>query len=377
MHVAHIIHTSLSLAIIYGSYVITTEYLTNIYKDVGIYAYVILFMSNVIFSILAPFIVYHLTGIKISLIIGAAGYIVWILLFNINNNILILIGSGIIGSGAGILRSQQNVWISSLQYDSIELKDYYVGIYNTIFSLNGIMGSIFTTIILVADIKFNILIWILLALSTISLFSLSFIKSIELNDTHKILAKDYCKMFIDKKMLLLIPLIFAQAIGLAITYEIIPLLIVTKINVSYMFLSYSFTYSAVSYSLSFLIKYVNPIFMLILSIIMHALTSITIFMIELHNINQVYYSIIAISIGITDSLLSFVILYIIHTYFQSKVYYSIYRAYICTFSAIFTLVIPLISTPNSLFVMMLSLLIGVLFYIFFIYKVSHKKVEIP
>lgn len=364
--IIHIIHTALSLATIYGSYIITTEYLTYEYNNAGVLSYILIFLLNIISSILAPFIVYYGLGVKWSIVLGTFTYICWLVLFNMNNNICLLIGSIFVGLGASLVRSQQNVWIVSF-LDTNNNIGFYIGLYNAFFSVNGIIGASFSILVLYLNYSLEILIWILFILSIISFFFLLFIKPVALNETHKIDLKSYFNLAKDIRLLLLLPLLMYQSMAIVFSYEIYPLLINDKLHIAYMFLLYSILYCIITYVLGYLSKY-DEIFILLLNIVCGLI---------LFGIYWIYeYSIYLIGSlnGINDGIINYVIVYVLSKYFSSKAVYSVSRSYMCFFSALFSALCQVMTFYGVLFLMNIILLIGVLAFIYLRYKTDINKI---
>jgi MFS family permease len=374
--IVDILHTSLSLAIIYGSYTITTEYLTFSYQEFGFISYILIFVLNVASSLLAPFIVFYLTGVKWTIVIGAISYLIWLLLFNLGNNTLLLIGAVFLGIGAGLFRSQQNVWITSLEYENSASKDYYVGIYNAIFGLNGVIGAIFTVIILYFDYGIDMLVWILLIISVAAFISLVFIKPVKINNSHEITLKLYYQTAKDIKLLLLLPLILYQSCGLVVSYELLPVYFAKfgKFSIALMFLLYSVVYCINMYILSVLIKKTDVIFMLLSLVMINGCLSVLILLMYQIDSFGKYFIVLGVFAGLADSIVNFIVVYLLHAHFESKIVYSIYRSSICVFSAITTALAPIVSIYCNMFVFNLVLYVGVLFYIIFKYKVDTDKI---
>lgn len=371
MLILHIIHTSISLAIVYGSYLLSTDYLTLKYSEYGFWAYTILFICNVISSILAPFIVYYITGIKSAIIIGSICYIVWLFLFNMNNIVCLLVGSIILGCGAGLFRSQQNVWVTTLEFKSSEQKNQYVGIYNTIFSLNSIIAPLFAIVAFSVNLQLETLIWILFTLSLMSLVSMFFIKSIPLDQTHNVNRKKYFMRYFKVSFLLLLPIIFAQALSLTITYEVIPLYIVKNENVAIFFLIYGVSYVISSYLQSYAIRKVDPLIILLMTIPCYVGITIYTFVCYYYRVTSTYIF-VSILLAFADSILYFVLVHTIHENFKSKTYYSIYRVYVCVFSVIGTNIALYIDYYTLIYIMVICVLISILFYIIFRYRIDSK-----
>lgn len=363
--IIHIIHTALSLAIIYGSYIITTEYLTYEYNNAGVISYILIFLLNILSSIFAPFIVYYGLGVKWSIILGTFTYICWLVLFNMKNNMCLLVGSILVGLGASLVRSQQNVWIVSF-LDSNNNIGFYIGLYNAIFSINGIIGAGFSILILYLEYSLETLIWILFILSIFSFSFLLFIKPVTLNETHKIDFKSYFNFAKDIHLLLLLPLLMYQSMAIVFSYEIYPLLINNKLEIAYMFLLYSILYCIITYILGYLSKY-DEIFILILNII---------YGLGLFGLYWIYgFSIFLIGSlnGINDGIINYIIIYALSKHFSSKTVYSVSRSYMCLFSALFSALFQVMSFYGILFLMNIVLLTGVLGYIYLRYKIDVKK----
>lgn len=265
--IVSVIHTSISLAIIYSSYLISIEYLTLLYSDLGFISYVLIFTMNVIFSIIMPFLIFNVINVKTALIIGGIGYIVWTIMFNLKIKSLLIIGSILVGITSAFFRTQQNVWIVSLKMD-INKKDYYVGTYNTIFNFSGIIAASFTLIIFILGYNIEILLWITAIVSTGALISLLFIKSVEIDESFKTNIMDLLKYNFKIETLLIIPYILLQASNLSFTYEILPLMLKDEFKTSIMYLIYSITFSINTYIFGIIIKRINLIFILPFTIIL-------------------------------------------------------------------------------------------------------------
>lgn len=372
--VLNIIHSSLSLAIIYGSYVITTEYLTLQYNAIGFLAYVLIFLLNIISSVLAPFIVYYILGVKWTLVVGASTYLCWLALFNSGNSEAIIAGAILIGLGAGLVRSQQNVYILSLDLPSDNA--LYIGIYNAIFGINGIIGSGFSIMILLFGLTLKTLIWILCGISCVAFIFLLFIKPVTLNETHEISLKLYWYILKDYKLMLLIPIVLYLSANIVFTYEVVPLFINNKLHIVITFLIYGIIYCSITYILGCIITKVDPILIFIFHIICSFITCISFIMFNIFSVSSPYYIILGSINGINDSIINYMVVYLLAKHFSSKVVYSICRSYTCLFSAIFSGIYQFINIYQIIIMINIFLLISVLFYIYFKYKIDMIKDEI-
>lgn len=373
--IVSVIHTSISLAIIYSSYLISIEYLTLLYSDLGLISYVLIFTMNVIFSIIMPFLIFNIINVKTALIIGGIGYIIWTIMFNLKIKSLLIIGSILVGITSAFFRTQQNVWIVSLKMD-INKKDYYVGTYNTIFNFSGIIAASFALIIFILGYNIEILLWITIIVSTGALISLLFIKSVEIDESFKTNIMDLIKYNFKIETLLIIPYILLQASNLSFTYEILPLMIKDEFKTSIMYLIYSITFSINTYVFGIIIKRVNLIFILPFTIIFNLINLVLFIAYSLYEFNNTWFIVLGFVAGIIDSILNSSIIYIYYTYFQSKVIYSLHRSYICIFSAIFSISVLYISIINIMFMICIINLISILLYIALIYIIDIKKYNI-
>lgn len=378
MHkVISIIYAAFSLALLFSGYGIVSSIITSSYHKIGFYSHVLIFTFNIFGSILSPFIVYNIFGIKWTIIIGASTYVLILGVFNLSNDIIMLIVSAINGFGAALMRSQQNTWISSQPIE--DNKGLYIGIFNSIYGLNGIIGSLVAVLmILIFKINITTLVWILFSISLTALIMLCFIKPVTLNETHNISLKLYLNLLVDTNLLLLYPLICYQAASIVYSFAIMALLFNgDTFLISLNFLIYSTSFCVMSYIFGYLYKHSSLMIFLISNMISSLLLAAYVILMHIYMPDNIHvYLVTGLLSGFNDSAINFVILTIFNEWYNhAKAIYGYHRAVYSLFSSILVVICPFMVWYVPFIYSNVFIISSVICYYFFLVKMNNKKEE--
>ena len=378
----HIIYVSLTISLLFSGYSITTSFVSVIYGKYGYYSYMLIYITTIIGSIISSYMVDYF-GIKWTLIFGSFFYVMYISLFNLHSNVLLLISSIITGFGSGIMRTQQNNWLSSMiAYEPH--KDLYVGIFNCIFGTYSIIGSLISLVIFIFNLgNISTLVWIMLGTTIISWLLLFPMKNPDIENKKT----NYIELLKNWKLYMFFPLIIFQGGNITYIFLTIPLLLQPQNNIdlpqcgksnnntycdielviSLIFLIYGIFYSLTPYLFGFgSIIFSNNIFSqerrvmqlfghdpnniyhLILCLFV-ILQNLSVVYFTIHFESNYYYLIVGMICGINDGIVNYLITVLLIEYFpQQKSVFAIHRAIYSFFSAILALTFSFVEWYNPL-----------------------------
>lgn len=202
---------SLVYILIFSGYYLTTSFLNILYPNNAFWSFVIFYGTYALGSLFAPYIVKKM-NFKLVLFLSCLTFCIFVGFSGSRILTLLFIGSFIGGLGNSVIWLIQGVFL-----ESNEMSNFYA-----FFNINIVFGNIFGLIILVSGLSIQIMILSMLAFTTIATFLSLFIKKKEDNIQHQNLSEIF-KSF--KKAYLISPSYLYQAIGLNVTYQIIPRLI--------------------------------------------------------------------------------------------------------------------------------------------------------
>lgn len=371
----HIVYCSVTIALLFGGYSMISEYMTILYGDIGFYAYFIIYLFNVVGSIIAPFIAFNVLGIKWSIFVGAITYFIWMTVFNSKSAALLLGMSVINGIGSGLMRSQQSVWITSLPIQ--DRLGYYTGIYNAIFNFNGIFAAIISIIFLFFKFELDVLIWIFVLIGFVSIIMLIFIKPVPLNREHYIDMHSFYIMLKDKTFLLLYPVIIFQSVSMIFTYAIVPIFMKNNdLAIAIMFLIYSIFSAIIAYITGVLCDRVRTTKLVIIICINSIISMFYIFMIKAVEFQKdmdlsFAYIVVGIFCAVNDFGINGILVYILSKLYTNKAVFSIHRAVYSIFCAIYAAIAPFILWYINVMLCVPLIIIG--YYCFRIYLNEMEK----
>jgi MFS family permease len=234
---------------IFSGYYVTRGFINIVYPEQGFWSFVIFYASYTISNLIAPFItskfpfriIFFLSGFTFLIMMGFSSSYISILLF---------IGSAIGGFGNAF------IWLIQGTYLSNEYKNY-MGLFYSLFNINMICGNIIALIVLLTGASIQIMFFCMIGLSAIGVVLTLFLNytfvnsqfsqsnSIEKtenlqkcvpNTTFSLPTETFffteikLLFYSSKKCYLIILSMIYSSIGLNITYQIIPLLLIHNTN---------------------------------------------------------------------------------------------------------------------------------------------------
>ena len=371
--------TSLLLAILFSGYVTVSGLTSTIYKEIGFYMYITIQIGNIIGSITSSFIVYWLLGIKWTIIVGGTTYVIWLSVYNFHITSLMLCVSALVGIGGGFLITQQSVWVSSMPIGS--KPSYYIGIFNSIFGIYGIIGSTFATIIFSLEIQLETLVWIStgISFSTILLLMV-FMPNIQLDDSHIVSLNLYSQLIKNFSMWLFMPITLYQSISFVYSFVLMPLIMDHNFMIiSLNFTIYSITFCLNSYLLAHIYRKIDPLYLLIINIficcVLFTLNGMAYLYLD-YLVEHDYYPVLVIGFfcGIGNSITNTIILTELARWFSDcKTVFGFNRAFQSIGASIFSLVALHISWYIYFSIMLSVIIFATVCYSFFIIRVKGNE----
>ncbi len=292
-----IIYTAVCLTLVFGGYSVICGFITTKYGKYGYYANFLYWLFSVIGSLLSPYLSYYLLGVKWSLVLGAITYAIYIFGYNLDALYWILIVSALNGLGAGLFRTNMNVWlVSQLSTESPSnilgvqktsdtqpktTPEFYIGLYNSIFGTSTIFGAILGIFIYNLDLS---LYWFLFSVTTIAVILLCFILPAKIDETHQISLGVYKELLLEFKYLY--PLIAYQGFSTIYVNSIMSLNFGGNIQLIMIhFLIFSIGYCLASHTLGWLAMELK--FVIVFNMLMCLVSSVFVFVskyfIEIHS----------------------------------------------------------------------------------------------
>lgn len=331
------------LAVIFGIYICISG-LINVEDDnLGLYIYFVIYICSAIGGLSVSTISRYITGIKWSVIIGSVGFVAWYVSLYYDILWIVIICSVIMGLLLSVFMSQILVWLASMPiyHDST----YYVGIFNFVFGISGVIGSVIAIIVFNLNYNFTNLLMLCgitsIVMSLILIFSLDYIKQ---DDTHAVGFYMYSEVLKLRSLWLIHPIVIYNAACLIFTFAIIPKLFANNyLYVSYHYLVYSCMYSIWCYVIQYIYRryYTRYIlFINLLCIIIEYVYLVSIGYINLSD-NWYFYSLYSLSIisAINDSTAKTLCTIESNIYFHEyKAIFGISRAIYSVSAAIFSII---------------------------------------
>lgn len=339
-----IAYAALMTGILFAGYVTASGYVTTIYGRYGFYSHMIVFICTVFGSLIAPLSVSRFLGIKWTMMIGAGTYIIYLAVYNLKIVPLFLVISAINGFGVGFFRPQQNTWITSMPIHSN--KGYYLGLFNTIFGLYGIIGSSVAFTVFAFSLSNEILIWAMLGMAFSAFLGMICMADPRLHDKYDFRISTYGNFLKDGKLWLLIPMIFFQAHSMGFSYQLLPPYYDgDDFWIAISFLIYSTVFCVMSYIVGFLSRWIDIIVWL--CILCMSSLSMAGYIVSIHiwikMANQYQYLPLAITCGINDSVILFCIIYILSDRYKgNSMIYGYHRSVFSIFAAMLALIMSFV-----------------------------------
>lgn len=373
-----ICYLSVMWTILNSGYVIASSLITSIYGKTGFLMQVVLYFTNMSGSLTAPFIVYWIFGLKWSIVVGATCYLsfflglnfemFWIYYgYNVSDFMMTLplyAGCMITGFGVGIVKSQQNTWISSML--TVENYDYYIGVYTTILNSYGIIGYTFSYILIYFQININTLVWILFFMTIIIIVMMIFTSSPQIDNTHVISIKIMVKLLVEPKIwyIFLISQYYANIV--IFSYSILPLCVKSYDVILLNYLIYSIILCISSYIIGSVSKMVGSTVLILSAVVVSLFVSIFYLIIchlEYITVSNYLILIVGVICAISEAFASYISLKEINRIFpDNRSINSISRAYYsfsCMILSLFA-----IYAPSYAFVFSLNITTVVIFIVY-------------
>ncbi len=200
---------SITYIFIFSGYYLTTSFLNILYPNYAFISFAIFYGVYGIGSLFAGYAIEKI-GFKILLFLSCITFCIFVGFSGSNIVSLLLIGSVFAGLGNSVIWLIQGVFL-----ESREMANFY-----TLFNVNIILGNLLGLIILLVGLSAQVMILSMLALTGIGSILALFVKQKSEKKTERINLKNVFLSFN-----LMVPSYIYQAIGLNITYQIIPRLL--------------------------------------------------------------------------------------------------------------------------------------------------------
>ena len=216
--------------LIFSGYYTVTGFLNIIYPENGFWSFVCFYTTYAIFSLLAPFflskinqkLLFSLSGLSFVIFIGFASSKIFTLL---------LIGSLIGGIGNSFIWLIQGTYLSAN-------KEISMGVFYSLFNINMIFGNLISVIVLTTGASVQVMVWCMIGVSSLGTLLIFFFKydpTIVENKNNEIENKNILTKTKDvflsfKQCDLIVLCMIYSSVGLNVTYQIIPRLILLTAN---------------------------------------------------------------------------------------------------------------------------------------------------
>jgi len=251
-----LIYFGITYALVFTGYYVTTSFLNIIFPDTAFIGFAIFYAIAGFGCLISPYIVEKLP-LKLSLIIAISLYLIFIGSVSSFNSTFMLIAYAFCGIGSSIIWLIQGIITSAFKSNNSigenktnADKGKSMGIFYAIFGINMILGNIIALVILITNVKLQIMIWSMLGISGIGLILCLFISNSEI-EVPKIqtgvLRHILDVILVSKNNFSLILPVCAQSMGLNISFQILPRMMLNTpgpVNIynSAMFLAYGVSY---------------------------------------------------------------------------------------------------------------------------------------
>ncbi|EGC33987.1 hypothetical protein DICPUDRAFT_92306 [Dictyostelium purpureum] len=224
----NIIVLGISFCVLFTAFSPTQNLQTTLNKSVGSYSLSILYAFLSVSNFISPFVINSL-GERLSLIVGALAYSVYIAA---NIKILeptLFIAAGVLGVGGAILWTAQGSFV--IQCSTESTIGFNTGLFFALFQLNQVIGNLGTQQLLKAHIAIQTLFIIILSVSLFSLVGFALLgKPIKTDDKGVPIPKENANLPMKDRLLATIILIKDRPIQL-----LVPALLYSGISQSFFF----------------------------------------------------------------------------------------------------------------------------------------------
>ena len=163
----NIVIVSMSFCVLFSSYNTTQGYVTNLKKEIGFWMLAAVYASFAVTNLVSPAIVNRL-GSKLSLIVGASPYCLFILSASFTNaqSWLLITAAVLNGMGGAILWTSHGKYLIELAGADLGSSS---GIFFGIFSLNGIIGNMLAGVLLLFRVSIFWTFFVLFCLAVVGI----------------------------------------------------------------------------------------------------------------------------------------------------------------------------------------------------------------
>jgi MFS family permease len=219
--------------LIFSGYYLTTSFLNILYPNYAFLSFVIFYGTYAIGSLFALFIINKI-NFKLVLFLSCLSFCIFVGFCGSNIIPLLLVGSFFGGLGNSVIWLVQGVFLESNE----------MALFYTLFNINIVFGNLIGLIILIAGLSVQIMILSMLVLTGLGTFIAIFVQNkidIEKNNKNVEIQNKFSwgniiSIFKSvKNVYWIVPSYLYQALGLNVTYQIIPrLLFATSVETTYM-----------------------------------------------------------------------------------------------------------------------------------------------
>ena len=226
---------SIIYILVFSGYYVTTGFLNIMYPNYGFWSFVIFYSTYAISNLFAPYMISKFP-FRVIFCISTFTFLIFIGFSSSYMPVLLLIGSAISGFGNGFIWLIQGIYLSSFENNSSEYQ--HMGLFYSLFNINMIFGNLIGLIVLLTGASIQIMIFTMIGISSIGVFLTIFVSDDNIqnqNSNSEIkeinFISDIKNVFlisVYNKYYLLIPCMIYSSIGLNITYQIIPRLLISN-----------------------------------------------------------------------------------------------------------------------------------------------------
>jgi len=298
-----LIYFGITYALVFTGYYVTTGFLNIIFPKTAFIGFAIFYAVAGISCLVAPYIIEKLP-LKVTLFITILLYLIFIGAVSSFNSIFMITAYAFCGIGSSGIWLIQGIWTSAFKTNN----NNSIGIFYAIFSINMILGNVTSLVILITGVNLQIMIWCMIGISGTGLILCLFIPKtpLEIPKMQKPLFRHVLDvLLVAKNNFALIFPIFAQSLGLNVSFQILSRMMLNTIGPvdvynSAMFLAYGTSYALVSLVTGKLFNK-NWKFVLYPYLLLELLSLASILILSKYNKLSGYWIILGFVRGITDN----------------------------------------------------------------------------
>jgi len=220
-----IIYFSIIYCFVFTGYYVTAGFLNIIYPDHAFISFAIFYSAHAIGSLIFPYTNPSKKYFKLELFVSSLGLCIFVGFASSRIIPLLLIGAGIGGLGNSLIWLKQGIYISEFSTSEI---GSLTGIFFAIFGSSLIVGNLIGLIIIFASGLVSTMMYVMIGITLIGVIMTLFVKphkkgdNIDKNTSDSTNTLKTLIALIKCYGYLLIPIMITTAVGLNITYQIIP-----------------------------------------------------------------------------------------------------------------------------------------------------------